>query len=1118
MKLNTLIFGDKTYDFSNKVAGASVVTDISPDELKNAFVCGLYGEADFSRYSLPLSLEFVFGLEDVDYVLARKFEREPNGDVAKFATLKKADGTTVAEGAEAVNAFIAEKTLPLIAFEKLFFLDKAEAAAVAGETAVRESFVAEKLNAITTAKEVTDRWNNLKAEEAALIVYMDGVKPVTRDEIKAQEIKADSDRLALEALRNQIDELNKELAYADKYQEELNEFYDATARLESLDKKKDEMYALAERADASNRTRAIMSAYQTYRGILGNIDEIKSAINDGKIAIAELEKKSAAGTKSLEMLGDEFVRESLREVELNKAFLDMAGKGSSAGIATLDNVIDGYYSEYDQKKKLLSDRKAALDSQFDTLSAACAELTEKKLAIRLAADYKKAVQDGAMLGQALADGKAAAANAEARIEALNRERANLSEENKSIVERLQKLRKEASALDAAIKGKYATQEDAVNAEVIFKQTIYSKHLFVSTNEVELDAVRTKIEAVKKSSASYAVKRDELIARQKEVEAHKAKLEEKLALLNEKLNEYVAYNRLKEIADTVEYGSRCPVCDGFVSTRKEMPARDLKPVQNQIDAVNADIAKDAAAIVSAAERIGKYEAAAKVSEQYLASLIETADNKQRLISEVLKEYGASDIPDLFARARAAVETGKEMTRNIDRFRLADAEIRKFEEANAKILDRIRKIDSEDLPAETAAMEAGRQKAANADAELERLRPYFKGEDVNELLLKLQVVEKEYEATEASLEEKEALLNEVAAERSEVAAEIDLIASRAMKITLNGTEYDYKRVVEKAYSDFIIAFNKELEKVKEKKETLKIRIQGVRKVADDINKELLAAREKLTADMATAAAIESTANKFYSEYEPKFAELGINSEADIDRLLLPAEEVEKYQNAFLRYDEDVASAKDAVARYSAGVAAHAGYYEKRESNLLALESLKREEENAVITLAESVKLKNDMVSRYEKLIASNKKLSFIQARIKGTDDLRCSLCDGDINVAGVAKQIAERASAIVKTVTQGRYFTETADNGSLTLVLSGKGRVKAEKATREEKILVPLSAAAAFNGVMTALLAGDLVPIIKLDAAECDKASLAPVIEFSKVTDVIVAPDDEVMFFKSVSKLN
>ena len=54
-------------------------------------------------------------------------------------------------------------------------------------------------------------------------------------------------------------------------------------------------------------------------------------------------------------------------------------------------------------------------------------------------------------------------------------------------------------------------------------------------------------------------------------------------------------------------------------------------------------------------------------------------------------------------------------------------------------------------------------------------------------------------------------------------------------------------------------------------------------------------------------------------------------------------------------------------------------------------------------------------------------------------------------------------------------------------------------------------------MVSLLAGDVVSAMSVSAERSDKASLSPIVEYSKESEIIVIQEDEKAFLNAVSKL-
>ena len=1123
MKLINLAFqgitaNNENYDFGNKIYGVSALATVDKDAIKQGAMFVLYGEADYKNLDLPISAELKFADEDEEFILTRKVEENTNGEVVESAEVTKA-GVVVASGKEAVDAFVAEHVgLNAKAFSALFAIEREENQLLAGDTITRETFVAEKMSELTTSEEVMEKVASFKEEEKAILAYIDSIKPISKVEIRDQQIVVDSRRIVLDGIREEIDKISQEVGFAEKYQEEQALYYDAIAKLEALNARSEEMTALANRASLSNEAQAIAGIYQSYEETKARLAGVRKGLAEEKKKVDALKAKVEEGKKSLAGITDEYAKSAIKSEEYHEKLKELVMLGSTEPQALrLKESVESYYKVFDAQIAGVEERKAVLEEQYLALNAACIELTQKKQAIRDAVDYKKAVQRGAVLEVDVVSSEAQLVALEEKVEELGKERAKLFEKKMDATELASELRTKRANLDKAVRGKNADAKTALNNASLYSHTLYNKHLAVSNYEVEIAAIEKKIEEVKLAQATYGEKRDRLLVRKQEVSAHREKLIAKLDLFNEKLTEYESHNRMSDLADDVEYGERCPICDGFVTLKKAIPLRDSRAIVDQIDALKAEIEKDTNALIAAESSIGQFDAATTISSQYLVALEESKAQKEVLMDGILREYGVNSVAELFAKAEGAVESYNRKVLNYDALRATLYDLDQQESIIVECNAKIAKIDNELLPTAVQQQAEIEAKVADIKAEYENLATtYFAGESARDLLLKLQVVEKEYETLEKELEEKEDKLREVIAERDDLQKATMAYVARTIPVVINGKEYSYQDVVAKVYSDNVRALIAEIQDADDKKSSTKVKLMGVKTVVDRMEKESEEVERAFIASVAKADAMEESAMGVFAEYEGKFQELGINSSRDLERLILDEATIARYSAELIAYDEELVGTKEAINVYQSGITAHAGYYDNYESNVKALAELKEKEEVAIIDLGNSMADIKEMQERYEALSLANKKLVKIQEKITDFEGISVAVKEGAIIAKDIAQVVIERANGIIKTISGGRYFIETAEDGTVILN-SQKGKVRTDKLTREEKILLPLGLAGAFNEVMLKLLAGDIVPVISIGASENDKASLTPIFEYSKDREMIAIPEDESAFFRALSRI-
>lgn len=1125
MKLINLVFQgitarEETYDFGNKAAGCIVLQDAEKVALTEALGFAFYGSVDPTKYTLPLVVELKFMIDDVEYALTRALVREPSGAVSEKVALSDLnDGVIYGEGKEDIDAYLLSKIgLDKEEFEKLLFIDEEYVAPIGENRVTRESFVAEQIATLATSKKVIGKYNELKAEEEELLNYIESIETVTRDEIKEQLLVVDNEKLSLDALRNQIEEVNIEIMNAEKYREELDAYNEANAKMESISSKEAEMQDLASRAAKSEEAKEIAQVFYKYQETMKGLQDLEQEIVFQMQEADVLEAKVQEGKNSEKLLGDEFAQASIRANELNAKMREIIKEGSvNPHSVKIKETIESYYAESAPEIQEISEKKKEVDANYDVLVKEIEELQARKVAIRDSAEYKKAVQDGAVLEGNMAQAESTLKESQDRVEALEKRRADLYEKNVEIAGKAKELNSEVTKMEKELKGSNGSVQDTINQDALYKQTIYTKHLFVSDHEVALDAVNKKIEGVKVAAEGYSEKLAILSKRRSEVMVHRGKLQDKLDLLNEKLMEYMSFNRLRDISNEIAYGTRCPVCDGFVAQKKDLPLRDTKALDDQIKAVQAEIKKDDDALMGAESTIGQYQAATAVSNQYLENLIETKEVHAQAIASVLNEYKVNSIAELFDLTGKAVANSNVLIKKVDLYNKKRAELIKLQEANNLIVEQIKDIDSVQLPRELAISAELNQLIVDTKQAYDAMGSYFAGESAIALLDKLQVVESEYEQIEIALEEKEVELKELSGVKAEIDDRYNALTTRNFVLSDNGLDLNYSDVVTKAYSDLLSAICAEIDKAEEVKERAKLRLQGLKKVTADIEAKRDEIRETIIARVASLESAQSTVSEMYAEYEKKFDEIGIKTEADLNAIVMSDDELEKAKAKVFAYDEDLAVTRDELRSLNESINAHIGYYENYESNVALLENLREQEVEAVLKVSNEKALLEDMEYRYNELLGSNKALTFVQAKIKGIDDLNSAIKEGAVIASDLASLIVAKANAIVKLSSKNRYYVDLSDDGKLLLYVNGKGKVRNDKLTREEKVLLPFAIAKAYNEVMIALLAGDIVNAMVVSAERNDKQSLSPIVEYSKEAEIIAIPEDEKSFLSAISKL-
>lgn len=1108
-----------SYDFQSKVQGCITPEDVKAQIYKDALSFAFYGDIDPSDFIVkqPVSVELRFSVAEEDYFLTREV-RTQSGEIIENATLATVTGKMLAEETAAVNVACLELVgIDKKAFEKLVIIDLDIAEALALDKLTRETVVADQLSGLTTSKEVSSNLENLKAKEKSLIAEIESIVPASRHEVEESEQIVKNDKIVVDTVRKELDIVRKEISVATSYQEELAHHVENAAALEELEAKQDEIDEMAKKVELSKRASVVLSKFKAYDEFLNKTQQKRVEYEKIKSSLKNAEKRISDGENSIESLSDQFIKETRRVEELEKVLnsqiLETAEGPKDIG---LKKVVDGYYIKYDESIKELIERQKEVENQYNYLSQHIAELRKKRAGFAITPEYKSSVEDGAVIEGTMNKIKRDIAASQNRIERLSREKSELVESNTENVDQINELKERLNVLNKKICGLFPTQKDAINASVYKNQNLYSKHLISSSLNMEVEAITKKLENVSQSAKVYADKLINLRNKRVEISNHREKLQIRLDLLNEKMTEYMSYNRLREITGEVEYGSHCPVCDGFVAVKKELPLRDTKALDDQIKAVEAELEKDTKAVIDAENTIGQYEAAVTVSSQYMDSLQGSIDIKNTQIKKILDEFKVNSVEQLAALMQQELERSKNIVLLSDEFKQAEADLRKREARHNQIVERIKLIDNEDLPFERVVLAELLDKHTKEQVQYIETVRLLKGEKALDALAKIQVIDKEIFNIDKDLQVKEIELSALAEEKEELYKKIFAVQARALPLNYKGKQYSYIEVVTQALSKHLIAITEEIEKTQEKRNTLKIRIQAVKKVVDDLKAQIKDQNVELLMLEATIKAEEDMIEDLFPGYEQELEKLGVNNIEGLQELILLEEDEYNITSQIKEYEDQKVRLTEVLRVYKANLEEHDYAFKKLEENLEILSDLTKKEGEALIALGSSMSKAEDTKSRYYALIENNQSLSIVQSRIKGIEDLSQAIKDGAIISKDLSDLIFSRASANIENMTNGKYTLEYGVDDTIVLVVGDKN-TPFSKIAKPDQLMFKLALAYAYNEVLVALLGGEIVFAVNISAEDSNRISLKPLVEFSQSIDIIVVPEDESIYFKAVSKI-
>lgn len=1114
----------KSVDFGNKISGCIAVPGMSGRQLSEALRYALFGaRGDYGALTLPAKLSLKFEAGGEPYTLIRLFEADKSGAPTEQAVLSDLGETAIiAESPQAVDAFLADKIgISAKAFEKLFYMDRnAVAVALSGDASARESFVAEAVGGVTTLDEIIAKIDALKTAEKAILEHIDSIEPVTRKALKEQRSVADADKVAVDSLKNDIASVHALINKAAQYDDDLSKYYLGMARLEKLSAQLEPVDKLAERNAASREANAIRAIYTQYQSEQQKVAALKKTLEEKKAERDAIQAKIAEGKQSVRDLELKFIYHNEKTSELDKALRKLlADAARDPETLKIDEIIENYYAGTRQTMQELERNQSALNAKYNALKAECEALQARKLELRNDPEYKKAVQDGAVLEAKMTRVSAEIAATTADIQKYEKEQIEVSEKLAAQAESIRVLQRRCQELDAELRAGKQSLNEAENAIVLYSQSIYGKHIMAGSYEAEIKAVEQKIERLKATVENFNAKRGALVQRKKEVLSHIEKLEGKRALLIDKLTAYIGYNRLKEYSDAIEYGSHCPLCDSFVTYKKDVPVKDTGLIQEQIDIVDKELAKDKQAIAEAEQTIEQYDTNLSISTQYIAALNDTKAQKQAAIAAILADFGVNTTEELYQKTVEAAETYKKFLRGLNEYHETDAELRKLSENNALTLAGFNKLTKETLPAAKEQLAVLNKELSELDAAYEKLLPLFNEENAADILTKLQILDDEYAKVEKELEEKQEELAKLAAECEENLEVLTIGRHRAAPVLHKGARYTYKQVVVKSVADVCNLLISEIDENDAQKEVSKVRLAGLKKLMEKYRVQAEELSVAIAGLESSVDATEAAAEGVYAHYKEKFVALGVTSEEDINALTVDPETLAAREKEVASFRDELSRSQEAVDRFAESVNANLVYHNELNRNREALALLEDKLQEAITKYAASDARLAGMSARYDDLVDSNRKLSALQEKLRALEELSSAISDGAVIAKDFAKIVVERASKKIQRWTSDRYSLEIAQNGQLALInnLRGGKAVSRSKFNKEEKMLLSVGLSYALTGALSDLLVTDITTSTDISVDETDKSSLTVLLDAAKEKDIIVLPEDDNMFFRAVSKL-
>ncbi len=1053
--------------------------------------------------------EVNFTLDGSDYLLTRSFR--DNIDEAQL--LLEGEDTIVCKDIDEVDEFInTHFIISKYTFKKLLELDLASAeGAFLKSEQLRQEYIGSlyqnlvgNLDALYAEKDKLEK----QADELAIKIKMQPQASFQDAEALAKEIAVldnliQSEKAELTAVRGEIVKAEEYLAWQEKHESLLHLQEGILSRGEGIDDMDNTL-------DASNEALMLAGLYHRKEEIGADITATEREIARLEKEIAALRTKIAKGNKAEQASKQDFTLLEERSRQLNELMQDIVLEGAADPLSLdIDKDVEGYYSEYNQELAIIRQKKEEIDKLYNQICTESAVLEDRKKEIVLPARIKKAIAEGSLFEEFIDNQTLLLANAQTELELLRRNLATAKEELGDKAKAIDALKSQIKEQEDKIKGPFATLEEAVNQDILVKQTLYANHILAASHEDEVAAIDNKIQRLEVDEGDYEAKLHLLKKALKDLEEHKAKcIEKRQDFLDRKIS-ILGENKLADIIDNIEYGDQCPICNNFITEKKQGTKLDYSGIDAEIEVFDRLIDEDEAKLREVQNTIGKYDTALSINSKYKSALQETKQGKITAVAEVYKQSDVANGQELEKALRASIEKSNKLRFDVEKLTAEKEKLAimvRFMEKEQEAAKNLEKVNIKDKEKEISDLKKTLDKTKKDYSKFEE---DLKGEKASSMLQKLNIVEKELETIENELAEKLVQKAEIFREKQELEQAILILSNKAVLVELNGANYGYKEIVSKAISDKLAEIVAAIRKNDIQKEDVKLKVAALHKLLHKQGMELDELNTQLDIQKSKKAVLEQTLASLKQNYEERFAALGITSQADLHKLILPREQAIQYAISIKGYDEERARIEQAVFDAQARLDAYGEFFLRYEDNLAKEKELAQAVDRDIFALATVANKRQDILDTLELLQQLEQEQELLDTKLTDLTALLDTI-PADTTKAGdsLSKFIIKSAARLMWEYTQGSY-TLSYKNGTIGLVnLSKDKEIKAANISANEKMLMTFIIAVAVRQTFDKLSISNITlpALITLQEGEASTLLGKALARYAQYYNLIINQED------------
>ncbi len=839
-------------------------------------------------------------------------------------------------------------------------------------------------------------------------------------------------------------------------------------------------------------------------------DTLKSEVESGR----ENEKKAES----------EVLYYADRLTELRDSMLDFVEEVNQSGIAAIGEDAKEYSKEANgeaaednkQKRPKSADeerkttdyaaRLKDVEEERTALLLLIENLEEKRRQLTYPAAYRKAVIDSARIEGRMEKQNVVISESKKRISELE---ADVSKK-KAELERLDKmsaeLEKAGAELLAKIVGDYQSREEAVNADAVRKNKLYSNHIIVKEQAAEIAAVNEKIDRLEQNTGELSEKREKLSAAKTEVEIHKAKLNHKLKLLGDKYNERIAENMYAKDIESLAYGDRCPVCDGFV-VRKNANPKFVKvdDILADMEILKKGVEEDDAKITRILLKLGAYMSAAESSRAYIISLKDTAEKKQSLVDELLKECDVKSPEELEDALRQAIEKSNELSKNIDLYYDLEGRMASVLEAQERVRFQIKKASEVDLLRQKKIYDDAMADVRDLVEEYKPCSEHLEGKRGTDLLPDLMSVDKELETMDEDISGARQRLAACEKEKNDIenslAAFTDNIPSGADAAAVAG-------IAAKAVAKRLQYTADEIRKNEKEYENAKARFVAVKRITEDYAENLADAEIEVAQLSAQVEFKDVNADLENARklIRARLKEFGVTDTAGLKDFLISDEEKAEIDKVVRDYNAEIYMIEEAIKE----VEEPEFDVEQAEIENEAARQALRDQMGGLYVERAEVGLK---LMRQEKtarqIDEAERELKKIKRNLHELRTLERTVEDGVINLDLLNGILLEEMSDAAFDMTKGAYrLTKDGDRIALVDEFDGETVIPEDELSTYQRLVRQLAISSVLSDTFDAVLDSDGSPFVIISGDTVTHREAALIVECSRERRLTVVTDKSI----------